>query len=187
MPIRKDLLPLYKTPEYKAARDRVRRRAGGVFDDRGRYLGGARCEQCGVVDRKTALRACGWWTPASLEATVHKMGGRFTDNRPDQLGGGVGMILPWSDPSGKPRSICIPRESCRWVGIVLTCAHLNHTAGDDRDENLKLLCQWCHLSTERIAGVRYSRYERSALWVLPSRLLGLSWRSWPSVLLCILS
>jgi hypothetical protein len=146
MPIRKELLHLYKTPEYKAARDRVRLRAGGVFDPSGRYLGGARCEQCGVEDRKTALRACGWWTPATLEATVHKMGGRFTDGRPEQLKSGT-ILLPWTTPGGYgPRVMGIPRECCRWVGIILTCAHLNHTAGDDRDENLKMLCQWCHLS-----------------------------------------
>jgi len=34
----------------------------------------------------------------------------------------------------------------REVRIVLTIAHLNHKAGDDRDENLKALCQWCHLN-----------------------------------------
>ncbi len=148
VPIRKDLLPLYKTAEYLAARQRVRLRAGGVFDDRGKYLGGAHCEQCGVIDRKTALRACGWWTPATLEATVHKMGGRFTDGRESQLKSGT-IILPWTSPDGKgPTPLGFPRETCRWVGIILTTAHLNHVAGDDRDDNLKLLCQWCHLSTD---------------------------------------
>lgn len=34
----------------------------------------------------------------------------------------------------------------RRVRIVLTVAHLNHTPGDDRDENLRALCQWCHLN-----------------------------------------
>jgi hypothetical protein len=147
MPIRPELRHLYKTPEYKAARDRVRLRAGGTFD-RGRYIGGARCEQCGVIDRKTALRACGWWTPASLEATVHKMGGRFLDGH--ATSGGC-IQLPWTNPAGAgPQMMGIPPVSCRWVGIVLTCAHLNHTAGDDRDENLKLLCQWCHLSNDSL-------------------------------------
>lgn len=138
---------MYRTPEYLAARDRVRRRASGTFDEAGRYRGGARCEQCGVEDRKTALRACGWWTPATLEATVHMMG-RFTDGRASQLPSGT-QLLPWTDPKGKgPEVLGFPRDICRWVGIVLTCAHLNHTPGDDRDDNLKLLCQWCHLSTD---------------------------------------
>lgn len=32
------------------------------------------------------------------------------------------------------------------IKVVLTCAHLNHAPGDNRDENLKALCQKCHLS-----------------------------------------
>lgn len=91
VPIRKELLPLYRTPEYLAARDRVRKRAGGSFDEGGRYLGGAHCEQCRVIDHKMAVRACGWWTPASLEATVHMMGGRFTDGH--STAGGVFNFL----------------------------------------------------------------------------------------------
>lgn len=31
------------------------------------------------------------------------------------------------------------------VQVVCTVAHLNHVAGDDREENLAFLCQWCHL------------------------------------------
>lgn len=41
-----------------------------------------------------------------------------------------------------------PRRACE-VGakgkIVLTVAHLNHTPEDCRDENLKAMCQRCHL------------------------------------------
>ena len=33
----------------------------------------------------------------------------------------------------------------RVVTTVLTIAHLNHVAGDNRDENLSALCQRCHL------------------------------------------
>lgn len=33
---------------------------------------------------------------------------------------------------------------------MLAVAHLNHVAGDDRDENLKALCQWCHLHWDQI-------------------------------------
>lgn len=29
-------------------------------------------------------------------------------------------------------------------------AHLNHVSGDDRDENLKALCQWCHLQYDKL-------------------------------------
>ena len=44
--------------------------------------------------------------------------------------------------------IAPPREQRR-IRVVLTIAHLNHTPGDDRDENLKALCQWCHLHHDK--------------------------------------
>jgi hypothetical protein len=37
----------------------------------------------------------------------------------------------------------------RTIKVVLTIAHLNHAYGDDRDENLKALCQWCHLNYDK--------------------------------------
>jgi HNH endonuclease len=37
------------------------------------------------------------------------------------------------------------RGASRVIEVVLTVAHLNHVAGDDRDENLAALCQYCHL------------------------------------------
>lgn len=33
--------------------------------------------------------------------------------------------------------------------VVLTVAHLNHTPEDCRDENLKAMCQGCHLHYDR--------------------------------------
>ena len=33
--------------------------------------------------------------------------------------------------------------------IVLTVAHLNHTPGDCQDENLRAMCQRCHLRYDR--------------------------------------
>jgi len=41
-----------------------------------------------------------------------------------------------------------PTIAVRDVRIVLTIAHLNHTPGDDRDENLEALCQWHHLNLD---------------------------------------
>lgn len=51
---------------------------------------------------------------------------------------------------------------CREVSIVLTIAHLNHVAGDDRDENLQALCQWCHLTYD-LSHHRFSRSKRKDL------------------------
>ena len=53
------------------------------------------------------------------------------------LGGG------WRNGLGEPIKMLTGRY--RGIRVVLTVAHLNHTPGDDRDENLKALCQWCHL------------------------------------------
>lgn len=33
--------------------------------------------------------------------------------------------------------------------VILTVAHFNHITGDDREENLVVLCQRCHLSLDR--------------------------------------
>jgi len=40
-------------------------------------------------------------------------------------------------------------RTARRIRVVLTIAHLNHTPGDDRDENLKAFCQWCHLNYDK--------------------------------------
>lgn len=40
-------------------------------------------------------------------------------------------------------------REARRIRVVLTIAHLNHVAGDDRDENLRALCQWCHLDYDQ--------------------------------------
>lgn len=49
------------------------------------------------------------------------------------------------------------------VKIVLTIAHLNHVAGDNREENLAALCQRCHLRLDRdqhAASARATRNRR---------------------------
>ena len=35
------------------------------------------------------------------------------------------------------------------ANVVLTVAHLNHTPEDNRDENLRAMCQGCHLHYDR--------------------------------------
>ncbi len=85
---------------------------------------GDRCEQCRVPNREIVLRTAGWWR--------------------------LNIVWLWADPltwwhreNGKP-TVTSP-DPDRALQITLTIAHLNHVAGDDRDENLKALCQWCHL------------------------------------------
>jgi len=45
--------------------------------------------------------------------------------------------------------------------VVLTVAHLNHDPADNRDENLKALCQSCHLKIDRIDNKNRRRHGRN--------------------------
>jgi hypothetical protein len=63
-------------------------------------------------------------------------------------------------------------DQARSIIVVLTVAHLNHTSGDDRPENLKALCQWCHLNHDachhrETRGIRKDR-TRAILQLLGS-------------------
>lgn len=54
----------------------------------------------------------------------------------------------------------------RWFKIVLTIAHLNHTPENCADENLKALCQRCHLAYDHEhhqRNARNTRKDRKAL------------------------
>ena len=88
---------------------------------------GNRCEECHAPDRGPVER--GW-------------AGKWRYR-------GCAYTGPWRDNEGYATS-APDLSSCRIVRIVLTVAHLNHTPGDDRDENLKALCQWCHLNYDKL-------------------------------------
>lgn len=81
-----------------------------------------RCEQCRVPNHANTIRSEGMWRLLDAGASWHRNNGRVTTFEP------MGI---------------------RFVRIALTIAHLNHTPGDDRSENLKALCQWCHLNYDR--------------------------------------
>lgn len=89
------------------------------------------CEQCGAPNHQYVLRGeGGYWRPDEP--------GQFwrnirNANPPTQQ---FRHEHPWA-----PRRI-------RTVYIVLGVAHLNHTPGDDRDNNLMALCQSCHLARD---------------------------------------
>jgi hypothetical protein len=140
MPIRAALRQFYDPPVWGPVRRRILERAGGRFDARGKYLGGACCEQCGKPHRRRVR-------------TVTAL--KLPDGRPWMLWFRAG--LGWRDCEGQPYyGVSVdpfffgyPRN-VRLIRVVLTVAHLNHVAGDDRDENLKALCQWCHLNYDRL-------------------------------------
>jgi hypothetical protein len=60
---------------------------------------------------------------------------------------------------------------CGWP-VVLACAHLNHCPGDNRDSNLLLLCQPCHLRHDaelhQRNASRTRRLKRNNLDLFPS-------------------
>jgi hypothetical protein len=47
--------------------------------------------------------------------------------------------------------------------VILTVAHLNHTPEDCRDENLKAMCQGCHLHYDREHHAQTAARTRAAL------------------------
>lgn len=100
------------------------------------------CEQCLAPNLTEATRVRGCW----LEQRVSWKDGVTTCWRAHD-----GSIL-LERPPGRTRR----------VRIVLTIAHLNHVAGDDRDDNLKALCQWCHLNYDKHhhAETRATRKDR---------------------------
>lgn len=152
MPVAPHLRHLYRGPEWEATRKRILERADN------------KCEHCKAPNGKTVLRLYGWWTEANVVATVWAQKGRFlyepgTDIERD---GAVIVTrdtqqfieLPWkcAGQNGpvEQRFCTANSGQHRWVGIVLTIAHLNHTSGDDREENLAALCQWCHLNYDKV-------------------------------------
>lgn len=117
MPLRPELRKFYGHEWRTVTRPRILTRAGN------------RCEQCGKRNESTVLT--------------------FSDRRPDD----GSPLMFWADSNGR---VWHSQDGRKWptfrvvsevreIRVVLTIAHLNHLAGDDRDENLKALCQWCHL------------------------------------------
>lgn len=126
MPIRPELRHLYRGPKWEAVRARILARAGN------------RCEQCGKRNhRRVWVFNPGQGAVAQCWSSVKGDGQRW---RACGLGGTITRFKlrgqEW--------------EQARRIRVILTLAHLNHVPGDDRDENLKALCQWCHLHYDQL-------------------------------------
>ncbi|MCU0226465.1 MAG: HNH endonuclease [Bryobacterales bacterium] len=82
----------------------------------------------------------------------------------------------WRDGEGRPtaRPTLVALAEARQVRVVLTIAHLNHLAGDDRDENLQALCQRCHLAHDQRWHQAQARRTRAAragqAWLIDAAL-----------------
>jgi hypothetical protein len=44
--------------------------------------------------------------------------------------------------------------------VILTVAHINHDTTDNREENLKALCQYCHLNLDRRDNNKRRKYGK---------------------------
>ncbi len=117
MPIRPELRKYYGPEWVKTIRPGVLSRAGN------------RCQQCGKPNHSVAYVYC------------EKVDGKRVQYWVGQ-GGSV-----WRDSFGValPRSRWPARGMPRKIRVILQVAHLNHVPGDNREENLRALCGWCHL------------------------------------------
>lgn len=142
MPIRKELRAFYGREWRTVTRPRILARAGD------------RCEDCkkpnhAIVETLTARRPDGdplmyWRLPPRLLQPANPNGkaGPWTDRH--------GTEHPkFSLLNRRSRRVSANKKVEREIQVVLTVAHLNHTPGDDRDDNLRAWCQWCHLIYDR--------------------------------------
>ncbi len=142
MPIRTEFRQFYGREWKTVVRPRILVRAGGKFSGGAvfgpelfGYAGGAKCEQCGKPDRTHVETVYG--APSGKPLMLWRSAGSG-----------------WRDHNGETPecfpSEMLPRKSIVSRYVILTVAHLNHTPGDDRDENLKALCSWCHLNYDKL-------------------------------------
>jgi 5-methylcytosine-specific restriction endonuclease McrA len=106
---------------------------------------GNRCERCKAPNGKTVVRG-----EDSDAGTYMLEEGEVHD---DETGKYLGRARGPEYQGG------------RFVRIVLTVAHLDHDPTNNADENLKALCQRCHLSHDReqhTANARATRRSRKA-------------------------
>ncbi len=136
MPIRRDLLPLYKTPEYKAARASLVARAGN------------KCEQCGKPNGERVETF-----------TDYAMGFLGHRGRPVMFWRPAGSwwCNQWGAMADTSLAVKLQGKKIRTVRVVCTFAHLDHNPANNAEENKAFLCQWCHLNYDG----PHHKYSRS--------------------------
>lgn len=115
--------------DWPAVSARIRGRAGNC------------CEECGVENGALGGR---------------EPGGVWHDAIPT---GDNGLRLTWPKPGEYGWCKGFNTHRLRIIRIVLTVAHLNHTPEDCRDENLRALCQRCHLRYDAAEKARGRKAE----------------------------
>jgi hypothetical protein len=140
MPIRPELRHFYRGPDYEATRARIQQRAKN------------RCEQCGKPNHRRVwvMRFLDYFRLFPSIRLPH------TRQKGDQFWSSVkGDGQKWRSCTHRGCRLALFLHGGEWaiarrIRVVCTLAHLNHTPGDDRDENLKFLCQWCHLHYDQL-------------------------------------
>ena len=130
MPIRREFRKFYDRTWRTEIRPRILARAQN------------RCEQCGKPNHRTVWVWSGsagqYWTAvkgAKRQVWYYCCSGGW---RTAPKGSGSFWL------SG--RQWAIARE----IRVILQVAHLNHVPGDDRDENLRAFCGWCHTNYDKL-------------------------------------
>jgi hypothetical protein len=141
MPIPKHLRHFYRGKAYQDWRNALLERAGG------------KCEQC----RKRNGFQVETCTPLNVAGLRMAWRNDPRNAWRDQHGKRVARV-----PHVQALRAAVKARRTRIVTVVLTAAHLNHIAGDDRMENGMMLCQWCHLNYDRPVNLAHSRETRRA-------------------------
>lgn len=85
-----------------------------------------RCEQCGAPHGQTIARGAGVYADTYM------------------LDSGDVFCATTGEARGRARGS--EYDAARYVVVVLTVAHLDHTPENCADDNLKALCQRCHIA-----------------------------------------
>lgn len=148
MPIRPELRKFYTGPAWDQARASILQRAR------------KQCEDCGKPQGKLVYvtrDGTGRW---NSEITLGYQNARLLVTRVrKELAGKRRFEARWNAWYGPGKNTAPAPESgyIYCIRVVLSIAHLNHTPGDDRPENLKALCLGCHLRYDR----EYHKLQRS--------------------------
>lgn len=156
MPIREDLKPHYGAHWIEVIRPQILARAGNS------------CEQCRKPNGRMILTVTGhrlkltgapaienvmYWTLAPIERRVQLPGRRRIESTAIEHSpwrnhrGQIDPAVTWNVTEYR----LIGQRDIMRLGPVkhrlaqIGIAHLNNVAGDDRPENLRALCTWCHL------------------------------------------
>jgi hypothetical protein len=140
MPVRPEFRKFYGRIWRHATRMRILARAGHC------------CERCGKPNSRRLSKSKGHWE--RVETVSGKLFGKpvMFWRHSGRQSGIRGKYSPWRSNDGTITTHYFVKSlgwKVRLIRVVIAVVHLNHTPGDDRDDNMGALCQWCHLVNDR--------------------------------------